>query len=159
MRASSADTQVLLLDLGGVVLGIDFRRVFAFWAEAAEVDKAVFYDHWQLDDVYKAHETGDLDFADYTTHLSKTLGVSMSDAQWREGWNALWTVPMATWRLYCPLLSNATACAPIAIPTRCTPKVFCSAIRIFSNTSSNSTCLTRWAAASQRPSPFLRYAS
>ena len=93
MRASSAEAQVLLLDLGGVVLGIDFHRVFTFWAEAAGVDKAVFYDHWQLDDAYEAHETGDLDFADYTTHLSKTLRVSMSDAAWREGWNALWTAP------------------------------------------------------------------
>ena len=91
MPASNADAQVLLLDLGGVVLGINFRRVFTYWAEAAGVDEAVFYDHWRLDDAYKAQETGDLDFADYTAHLSKTLRVSMSDAQWRDGWNALWT--------------------------------------------------------------------
>ena len=93
MLASNDDAQVLLLDLGGVVLGINFRRVFTFWAEAAGVDEAVFYDHWRLDDAYKAQETGDLDFVDYTAHLSKTLRVSMSDAQWREGWNALWTAP------------------------------------------------------------------
>ena len=106
MRASSADAQVLLLDLGGVVLGIDFRRVFNFWAEAAGVDKAVFYDHWQLDDGYKAHEIGDLDFADYTTHLSKTLSVSMSDAQWREGWNALWTTPYGNVAALLPALKG-----------------------------------------------------
>ncbi|MBL6814532.1 MAG: HAD-IA family hydrolase [Pseudomonadales bacterium] len=93
MRASKADGQVLLLDLGGVVLGINFRRVFTFWAQAAGVDEAVFYDHWRLDDAYKAQETGDLDFVDYTAHLSKTLSVSMSDTQWRDGWNALWTAP------------------------------------------------------------------
>ena len=93
MLASNDDAQVLLLDLGGVVLGINFRRVFTYWAEAAGVDEAVFYDHWRLDDAYKAQETGDLDFADYTAHLSKTLRVSMSDAQWRDGWNALWTAP------------------------------------------------------------------
>ena len=93
MLASNANAQVLLLDLGGVVLGINFRRVFAYWAEAAGVDEAVFYDHWRLDDAYKAQETGTLDFADYTAHLSKTLRVSMSDAQWRDGWNALWAAP------------------------------------------------------------------
>ena len=95
MLASNADAQVLLLDLGGVVLGINFRRVFTYWAEAAGVDEAVFYDHWRLDDAYKAQETGTLDFADYTAHLSKTLRVSMSDAQWRDGWNAclLYTSP------------------------------------------------------------------
>ena len=93
MPASNAAAQVLLLDLGGVVLGINFRRVFSYWAEAAGVDEAVFYDHWRLDDAYKAQETGDLDFADYTAHLSKTLRISMSDAQWRDGWNALWTAP------------------------------------------------------------------
>lgn len=93
MPASNSDAQVLLLDLGGVVLGINFRRVFTYWAKAAGVDEAVFYDHWRLDDAYKTHETGDLDFAGYTAHLSKTLNVSMTDTQWRNGWNTLWTAP------------------------------------------------------------------
>lgn len=88
-----ADAPTLLLDLGGVVLGIDFHRVFRFWAQAAGVDASRFYDHWKLDDAYKEHEVGSRDFLAYTQHLGTTLDVSMSQAQWRDGWNALWTEP------------------------------------------------------------------
>ena len=93
MRASDNATRVLLLDLGGVVLGINFRRVFRYWANAAGVDESVFYKNWKLDEAYEAQEIGELDFAGYTEHLSRSLNVAMSDEQWREGWNALWTRP------------------------------------------------------------------
>ena len=87
------DRQTLLLDLGGVVLGIDFRRVFRYWAEAAGVEEQRFYDHWSLDQAYKEHEIGQRDFLGYTQHLSTTLDVSMHPEQWLMGWNALWTEP------------------------------------------------------------------
>lgn len=84
---------VLLLDLGGVVLGIDFHRVFQHWASASGVQASLFYEHWTLDQAYKDQEIGRLDFAQYTAHLSDTLGVSMNPEHWRDGWNALWTEP------------------------------------------------------------------
>ena len=93
MQASDSVARVLLLDLGGVVLGINFHRVFRYWANAAGVDESVFYDNWKLDDAYKAQEIGKLDFIGYTEHLSRSLNVVMSDEHWREGWNALWTQP------------------------------------------------------------------
>ena len=93
MQASDNAARVLLLDLGGVVLGINFRRVFRYWANAAGVNESVFYDNWKLDDAYKAQEIGELDFTGYTEHLSRSLNVVMCDEQWREGWNALWTQP------------------------------------------------------------------
>lgn len=89
----------LLLDLGGVVLGIDFHRVFRFWAQAAGVDESRFYNQWHLDQAYKEHEIGSRDFHSYTQHLATTLGVSMSPEQWRTGWNILWTGPTVRWRL------------------------------------------------------------
>ena len=95
MPVSSSGEQkpVLLLDLGGVVLGIDFHRVFQHWASASGVKASLFYEHWTLDQAYKDQEIGQLNFAQYTAHLSDTLGVSMPLKQWRDGWNALWTHP------------------------------------------------------------------
>lgn len=90
---TGGDAPTLLLDLGGVVLGIDFHRVFHFWAQAAGVDASRFYGQWKLDEAYKEHEVGSRDFHAYTQHLGTTLNVSMSQAQWRDGWNALWTEP------------------------------------------------------------------
>lgn len=85
--------QVILLDLGGVVLGIDFRRVFRFWASAAGTEESLFYENWRLDQAYKDQEVGLINFDTYCEHLSNTLSVDMSSQQWREGWNALWTEP------------------------------------------------------------------
>ena len=88
-----AQKPVLLLDLGGVVLGIDFHRVFRYWASASGVDVSLFYERWTLDQAYKDQEIGRIDFTQYTTHLTNALGVTMSLEDWRCGWNALWTKP------------------------------------------------------------------
>ena len=85
--------RTILLDLGNVVIGVDFRRVFAAWAEAAQVDQRVFYERWQLDAAYKAHEVGTLDFEGYCAHLSRLFGVDMPLTEWQRGWNDLWTEP------------------------------------------------------------------
>lgn len=83
----------VLLDLGNVVVGVDFRRVFSAWAQAAQVDEQVFHDNWALDDAYKAHETGQLSFEPYSQHLAGMFGVTMSADQWMQGWNQIWTRP------------------------------------------------------------------
>jgi len=93
VSSSGEQKPVLLLDLGGVVLGIDFHRVFQHWASASGVEASLFYEQWTLDQAYKDQEIGQLNFAQYTAHLSDTLGVSMPLKQWRDGWNALWTHP------------------------------------------------------------------
>ena len=55
--------RALLLDLGNVVFEIDFHRVFDYWASHAKVEVDQLYDRWSLDDSYKRHEVGDIDFA------------------------------------------------------------------------------------------------
>ena len=86
-------TQTVLLDLGNVILGVDFRRVFAHWAEAAGVPAERFYERWSMDAAYAAHETGDLTFEEYTAHLSQVFEVMLAPEDWAAGWNAIWTEP------------------------------------------------------------------
>ena len=83
----------LLFDIGNVVLGIDFHRVFAYWANAAKVDAARFYQNWEADQAYADHETGDINFEAYTSFLSKQFKVNLSQDDWAQGWNSLWTEP------------------------------------------------------------------
>lgn len=85
--------KTVLLDLGNVVLGIDFRRVFSSWAASSGVNEQIFYEGWSLDEAYEQHEIGAIDFRDYTQHLSTHLDVQMSDEDWARGWNDLWTEP------------------------------------------------------------------
>ena len=86
-------TQAVLLDLGNVVLGVDFRRVFTHWAELAGVDEQRFYDRWEICQAYRAHETGDMAFEEYCGVLGERFEVDLPPGQWREGWNAIWTDP------------------------------------------------------------------
>jgi len=86
-------TKAVLLDLGNVVLGVDFRRVFKYWAQATNKPVQIFYDAWQLDDAYKDHEVANIDFATYTAALSEQFGVQMSLQDWQHGWNDIWTQP------------------------------------------------------------------
>jgi len=86
-------TRAVLLDMGNVVIGVDFRKVFRYWAQVASVDERVFHDRWSMDAAYAAHEVGEIDFAEYAAHMSQTFEVSMSLDAWRAGWNAIWTEP------------------------------------------------------------------
>ena len=86
-------TKAVLLDLGNVVLGIDFHRVFASWAQDAGVDKSRFYDKWRIDSAYKAHEVGAISFEEYCDNLASMFTVDLPVTAWRKGWNSLWTSP------------------------------------------------------------------
>ena len=88
-------TQAVLLDLGNVVLGVDFHRVFKYWAQAANVDESRFYENWSMDATYEAHERGTITFSDYSDHLSNLFEVHLPEAEWLAGWNAIWTTPFA----------------------------------------------------------------
>ena len=86
--------QAILLDLGNVVLGVDFRKVFDYWAQAANVDVAQFHSRWEMDEPYCQHETGEISFATYASHLSSHFEVEMPLSQWQQGWNNIWTEPL-----------------------------------------------------------------
>ncbi len=89
-------TTTVLLDLGNVVLGIDFHNVFNRWSELADVPVTHFHERWTLDEPYKAHEIGALSFAGYCANLRRMFELELSDAEWRDGWNELWTQPFDT---------------------------------------------------------------
>jgi putative hydrolase of the HAD superfamily len=80
----------LLFDLGGVVIDIDFNRVFARWAEHAGCDERLVRERFAQDDAYCRHEVGEIGVADYFASLRGTLGIDLSDAQFLDGWNAIY---------------------------------------------------------------------
>ena len=42
-----------------------------------------------MDEPYRRHETGDLNFREYISHLADLFEVRMSMQAWRQGWNAI----------------------------------------------------------------------
>jgi HAD superfamily hydrolase (TIGR01509 family) len=82
--------EVLLFDLGNVVIDIDFGRAFAAWGAAAGVPAAALAARFEVDAAYQAHERGEITGAQYFAALRESLQLqALSDAQLEAGWNAI----------------------------------------------------------------------
>jgi glucose-1-phosphatase len=93
LAPGSADA--LLFDLGRVVLAIDFDKTLACWAGHAGCDPTQLVGRFSSrDEAYQRHETGELDDAAFFAALRTSLGVTISDAQFLEGWNAIFAGEM-----------------------------------------------------------------
>ena len=104
----SAD--VLLFDLGRVVLDISFDRVMACWAGHAGCTPADLATRFIVDDSFKHHEIGRIDDAAFFANLRQSLGITLTDAQFLEGWNAIFTGEMPG---IAPLLAGAARRMPL----------------------------------------------
>ena len=81
--------KAILFDLGGVLIDLAPSRVFEPWAKAADVTPASLAARWKIEAAYKAHEEGKMEFIEFTSHLQKQLGISITQSDWKTGWNAL----------------------------------------------------------------------
>jgi glucose-1-phosphatase len=108
---SPGSADALLFDLGRVVLDIDFNKTLACWAghagcEPEQLAGRVSSRH----DVFHRHETGELSDAEFFAVLRNSLGIGISDAQFLEGWNAIFAGEMPG---IAPLLARAAGRMPL----------------------------------------------
>ncbi len=84
------DFDAALFDLGGVVLEIDFDRMFARWAEFSGEALETLRARFTFDTFYARHERGEIQAREYFASLRSSLGIDLSDAQFVEGWTAIY---------------------------------------------------------------------
>jgi len=84
----------LLFDLGRVVLDIDFSKAVGCWAAHAGCEPSDILARYVRDEAYRHHETGKISDADYFESLRASLGIRITDAQFLEGWNAIFAGEM-----------------------------------------------------------------
>ena len=92
LAPGSADA--LLFDLGRVVLDIDFSKAISCWATHAGCAPSEILARYVRGDAYRDHETGRISDADYFDSLRASLGIRITDAQFLEGWNAIFAGEM-----------------------------------------------------------------
>ena len=92
---SPGAADALLFDLGRVVLDIDFGQVVACWAGHAGCEPAHLAGRFSWrDEFYQRHEKGEISDGEFFAALRALLGVDLSDAQFLDGWNKIFTGEM-----------------------------------------------------------------
>jgi len=109
-KLSPGAADALLFDLGRVVLDIDFSQALACWARHAGCRPETLAARFVCDEGYRRHELGALSDQDYFASLRSMLGISISDADFLEGWNAIFAGEMPG---IAPLLARAADRIPL----------------------------------------------
>src|SRR4051812_1670648 len=105
---NSADA--LLFDLGRVVLDTDFARALACWAGHAGCEPAHLVGRFSAGEAYERHERGEISDAEFFASLRRSLAIDLTDAQFLEGWNAIFAGSMPEIE---PLLARASRSLPL----------------------------------------------
>ena len=107
---SPGAADALLFDLGRVVLDIDFNRTLTCWAGHAGCAPSDIVERFVRDEAYRHHEIGKISDEAYFDNLRASLGIGISDAQFLEGWNAIFAGEMPG---IAPLLARAAGRLPL----------------------------------------------
>ena len=81
--------QILLFDLGNVLIDIDLNLVFAAWAPYSRLSHEQLRQTFRVDLPYQRHERGEITADAYFAHVAETLQLDATPAQIEAGWNAI----------------------------------------------------------------------
>jgi putative hydrolase of the HAD superfamily len=90
----SAAIEALLFDLGGVLIELDWDAVFAHWAGCCGADAAALRRRFSFDAPYERHERGEISARDYFEALRGSLGIELSNDDFRAGWERVFVGPV-----------------------------------------------------------------
>tara|TARA_B100001094_G_scaffold82970_1_gene79244 strand:+ start:741 stop:1361 length:621 start_codon:yes stop_codon:yes gene_type:complete len=83
--------KALLFDLGGVVIEIDFDRVFNAWSKYSSLSCKQITDSFYFDVMYQQHERGEIESQVYYNHVRSTFNLTATNEQIELGWNKIFS--------------------------------------------------------------------
>ncbi|MFT4726891.1 MAG: epoxide hydrolase-like predicted phosphatase [Granulosicoccus sp.] len=86
---NSIAVDALLFDLGGVVLEVNFEKVFEHWAKTSNLAIGQIKEQFAMDEAYQLHEKGLISGTQYFAHLRSSLNLTADDVALTAGWNAI----------------------------------------------------------------------
>lgn len=87
--------EILLFDIGGVVIDIDFERTFQKWSIQSGVEVESIRARFRQDQVYEQHERGEIESAEFYRRVCERVEMKLSFEQFKEGWNDVFLAPVA----------------------------------------------------------------
>ena len=104
--------KLIIFDLGGVIIDIDFGRVFQHWAALSGQDAQHIHQRFAVDDAYRQHERGELTTTQYLAYQRDLHSLTLTDEQMLAGWNAIFGPEIPGVRA---LIEQATSIAPCVV--------------------------------------------
>ena len=83
--------KALLFALGGVVIEINFQRVFNSWSKYSRLNPNQIRQLFYFDKPYQQHELGKIESHNYYEHVRSTLDLDASNSEIELGWNKIFT--------------------------------------------------------------------
>jgi len=93
---SNSTIKALLFDMGGVVLEVDFNKVFRSWAALSDLDEKQIRSRFEMDEPYIRHERGQINAPVFFDHLRDKLKINASDEQMAAAWNDIFGQEITT---------------------------------------------------------------
>jgi len=91
----SLKPQILLFDLGGVVIDIDFDRALKHWQPMSSLSPEELRAAFRFDEPFQQHERGAIAAGAYFAHLRSALQLQADDAGIEAGWNTIFVGEIA----------------------------------------------------------------
>jgi glucose-1-phosphatase len=92
-RGMKSPVEALLFDLGRVVIDLDATRALARWTALAGVAATALSQPLAAaiagGEAFRRHERGEISDAAFFAHLRQQLKIELTDAQFVDGWNAI----------------------------------------------------------------------
>lgn len=89
VNAQNQSPQLLLFDLGGVVIELAFERTFRHLAHYSALSAEQIARRFEMDAAYREHERGERSAESYFQHLRESFQLDADDATIATGWNLL----------------------------------------------------------------------
>jgi epoxide hydrolase-like predicted phosphatase len=83
--------QAIIFDVGNVIVNISGDNAFEYWAMVSNHDADVIKQRFEIDNIYHQFEKGKLEPAIYRKYILKKIGLQMSDDEFDNGWNNIYT--------------------------------------------------------------------
>jgi len=82
-----------VFDLGGVIIDLDFGRVFDRWAVLSGRSAETLRRRFEFDEAYERHERGEIGASEYFRGVGASLGIDLTPTELADGWNCVYVGP------------------------------------------------------------------